>query len=88
MEYALVNKQTNVVENVVVLENAEDWIPPEDKFLVPLVGEFGMGCIWDGTSFSPRPEPPPEPVMPTTTPSREELLAQVQALQAQIQALG
>ena len=88
MEYALIDKQTNVVENVIVLVNAEAWVPPEDKLLVPLVGEFGMGCIWDGTSFSARPEANPEPAMPTTTPTKEELLAQVQSLQAQIQALG
>lgn len=88
MQYVLINKQTNVVENVIVLENADDWTPPENMLLMPLVGEYGMGCIWDGFSFSLPPEKEQELEQTiTSVPTRAELLAQLEQLQIQIQLL-
>jgi hypothetical protein len=45
----------------------------------------GIGWLWDGETLSKPPAPEPAPV---SAPTKEELLAQLQALQAQIQALG
>ena len=55
MNYALVNKQTNIVENIIVLEEGAQWTPPSDMHLVQLTSEFGVGDTWDGTSFIRRP---------------------------------
>jgi hypothetical protein len=43
----------------------------------------GIGWFWDGENLTP---PAPEPAPPP--PTKEYLLAQLQALQAQITALG
>ena len=43
------------------------------------------GWLWDGENVSEPPVPEPIPVPP---PTKEELLAQLQALQTQIEALG
>ena len=44
-----------------------------------------IGDLWDGETFTspPEPEPAPPPLLPT----KEELLARLQALHAQINAL-
>jgi len=44
-----------------------------------------IGDLWDGETFTSPPEPEPAP--PPLPPTKEELLAQLQALQAQIIAL-
>ncbi len=59
MDYALVNKQTNIVDNVIVLEEGAQWTPPSDMHLVPLEPQFGAGDTWDGTSFIRQPMPEP-----------------------------
>ena len=55
-----------------------------DQF-IEVPDEAVNGWLWDGETVSepPAPEPETEP-----TPTKEELLAQLQALQAQIIALG
>jgi hypothetical protein len=65
MDYALVNKQTNIVENVVVLEEGAQWTPPSDMTLVPLTSYFGIGDTWDGATFirKPIPEVVEEPIV-------------------------
>jgi hypothetical protein len=57
MDYALVNKQTNIIENVVALEEGAQWTPPSDMTLVPLTQHFGIGDTWDGTAFIRKPIP-------------------------------
>jgi len=48
--------------------------------------EFGgIGWFYDGTTFSPPPEP--EPIPEPTAPTKEELMAELAALTAKIQAL-
>ncbi len=47
--------------------------------------EVRSGWRFDGTNFAPPPEP--EPTVTPAEPTKEELLAQLQAIQAQIQAL-
>jgi hypothetical protein len=44
------------------------------------------GWLFDGETFTSPPEPEPAPAPPP--PTKEELLTQLQALQAQITALG
>lgn len=51
MYYALVNKQTNIVDNVIVLEDPTQWIPPEEFNLIPLQEGFGINDSWDGVNF-------------------------------------
>lgn len=63
MEYALVNTETNLVDNVIVLEDGAEWAPPENFVLVPLQPNAGIGDTWDGTSFIKPPPPPEEEVV-------------------------
>lgn len=46
----------------------------------------GIGWTFDGTNFAPPLEP--EPIVAPTEPTKEELLAQINALAAQVQAFG
>ena len=62
MDFAVVNTQTSIVENVVVLAEGANWNPPEGCIVVPLVGQFGIGDTWDGSSFTRAPEPEPAPI--------------------------
>lgn len=51
MNYALVNIENNIVENVIVLEEGAVWSPPNGFIHVPLVDPFGIGDTWDGNQF-------------------------------------
>jgi len=78
MNFAIV--EDCVVVNVAVSDSplADNWIELPD----------GAGIGWsyiDGEFVDLRPDPEPTPV---AAPTKEELLAQLQALQAQITALG
>ena len=46
----------------------------------------GIGWTFDGTNFAPPPEP--EPIVAPAEPTKEQLLAELQALTAKINALG
>lgn len=68
----------------------------EDRYIVDggaglpfvVVGQGEISDVLPGDfPPPPAPEPTPEPV-PPASPTKEELLAQLQALQAQIEALG
>jgi hypothetical protein len=78
------------IENGIVYDCYE--VRPETIFnpayaalFVEVPDEVRSGWTFDGTNFTapPIPEPPTVPAAPT----KEELLAQLQAIQAQIQAL-
>jgi len=80
MEYAVI--ENNIVVNIVLADNEyasqQGWVPLSE----------GAGIGWsyvDGEFVDNRP--PPEVVTPAL-PTKEELLAQLQVLQAQIEALG
>lgn len=88
-KYALIDNQ-NIVKNVIVWDGESNWTPPEGMTCLNVENiECGIDWIYDGSVFiepvrvARTPEPTPEVISPT----REELLAQLNALSAQIQAL-
>jgi hypothetical protein len=76
--------RAHIIENGVVVNTIEvkslDFMPG----LVEATAG-GIGWTFDGTNFAPPPEP--TPIVAPAAPTKEELLAQLQAIQAQIQAL-
>jgi hypothetical protein len=88
-KYALINNQ-NIVQNVVSWDGSDSWQPPENMTCVNVENiECGIGWSYDGSVFT---EPVAvartlEQVPETIAPTREELLAQLNALSAQIQTL-
>jgi hypothetical protein len=69
-------------------------VPPETVFAAPYASEFieapdevTHGWLYDGTTFTAPPAPIVPEVVAPAAPTKEELLAQLQAIQAQIQAL-
>ena len=78
--YAIV--ENNKVVNTTVAE--PDYA--SQKGWIELVGEAGIDWDYiDGQFVDNRPKPPPSESVPA--PTKEQLFAQLQALQAQIQAL-
>lgn len=92
-KYALINNQ-NIVDNIVLWDGSDSWQPPQTMTCINVENiECSIGWVYDGSAFTapevvvvipePTPEPTPEPIPPT----KEELLAQLNALSAQIQSL-
>ena len=83
--YALINNQ-NIVDNIVLWDGSDSWQPPENMLCINVEGILcDIGWIYDGSELT-APEVivvTPEPVPPT----KEELLAELQALTAKIQTL-
>lgn len=77
--------RAHLIENGVVVNTIE--VPSLDFMpgLVP-AASGGIGWLYDGVTFTDPTPPPPEPVAPPA-PTKEELLAQLAALQAQIVAM-
>jgi len=79
MRYAII--ENGVVVNVAVADAefaaAQGWVFCPDTVQIR--------DTYDGQMFTPAPPAPPPP--PPTTPTKEELLAKLQELQAQISAL-
>jgi hypothetical protein len=80
------------VKNGVVVDKAQ--IPPEKVFAEPYASQFieapdevKLGWLHDGTTFTAPPAPVIPEVVTPPAPTREELMAQLAALSAQIQAL-
>lgn len=77
------------VENGIVKDRVQ--VPPRDIFypayadmFIEAPDEVDFFWLYDGTTFS---APPPVETPEAVTPTKEDILAQLQALQAQIQAL-
>ena len=90
-KYALINKQ-NIVENVISWDGESNWTPPEDMTCLNVENiDCGIGWTFDGSTFS---EPkivvvtPELVVVQQLAPTKEELLAQLQALTQQVQSLN
>lgn len=80
------------IKNGVVVDKAQ--IPPEKVFYQPYASQFieasdevTHGWLYDGTTFTAPPPPIVPEVVTPPAPTKEELLAQINALAAQIQAL-
>jgi hypothetical protein len=69
--------ENGVVVNTIVVDDLN--VLPN---LISIENGGSIGDLWDGNTFTT-----PEPASTSTQPTREELLAQLQALQTQIQAL-
>lgn len=60
MNYALVNQETGIVENIIVWDGVDEWTPPDGFDVVP-VSASDKVCIGatrnaDGTYSEPLPE--------------------------------
>jgi hypothetical protein len=78
------------INNGMVFDSIE--VRPETVFyphyaslFVEVPDEVRSGWFYDGTTFSPPPEPEPSPE--PAAPTKEELMAELAALTAKIQAL-
>lgn len=82
--YALINNQ-NIIDNIVSWDGESNWTPPENMTCVNVENIFcDIGWTYNGSVFT---APEVVVVAPVLEPTREELLAQLNALSAQIQAL-
>ena len=84
-KYALINKETNVVDNVILWDGGDSWSAPSTHTAINVEGiTVGPGYTYSNETFTA-----PEPVTPTeSTPTLAELQAQLIALTAQMQALA
>ena len=88
-KYALINNQ-NIVDNIVLWDGGDSWQPPENMTCINVESiDCSIGWVYDGSVFT---EPEvieviPEVTPEVTPPTKEELLAQLNALSTQIQSL-
>jgi hypothetical protein len=82
-KYALINNQ-NIVDNIVLWDGGDSWQPPQTMTCINVENiECDLGWVYDGSAFTA----PETVVTPTPEPAKEELIAQLNALSVQIQAL-
>lgn len=58
MKYAVINSQTNIVENAIVWDGVAPWTPPAGYYVEP-IGDSGAGIGWsyiNGQFVPPAPE--------------------------------
>ena len=61
MDKAVVDTQTNLVDNIIT-EPDPTWVPPEGHIVVDLVDGAGIGWTYvNGQFIAPPPPPEPEP---------------------------
>jgi hypothetical protein len=54
MEKAIVNTETKIVENVILLDKSSQWSPPDGCIVVDLVSQAGIGWSYiDGEFIAP-----------------------------------
>ena len=66
MNYAVINTETNIVQNIIALEEGAEWSPPQGHFIVPYTTAVSPGDTWNGAEFIPQPPPPVETIVETT----------------------
>jgi hypothetical protein len=82
--YALINSQ-NIVENIVSWDGVSEWTPPENMICLNVENiSCDIGSTYNGSIFI---KPKPVELEPISQPTKEELIAQINALSAQINAL-
>lgn len=67
MDKALVDTQTNLVDNIIT-EPTSSWIPPEGHIVVDLVDGAGIGWTYVNGQFIAPPEPEPPAPLPAEIP--------------------
>lgn len=50
--YAVINAETNIVENVILWDGESPWQPPAGMYVQELSGEAGIGWKYENDSFS------------------------------------
>lgn len=61
MIFAVINDQTNIVKNIVVLDEGSQWTPPPGDYIVDITGtEVGIGWIYSPQSGEWTPPSEPE----------------------------
>lgn len=60
MKCALINKKTNLVENVIVIDDLSSFVV-HDGFIIHPYEDATIGDVWDGTECVHPPEPPISP---------------------------
>lgn len=83
MRFAYINN--GMVYDSIEVRPESIFYPSYASQFIEVPDEVRSGWTFDGNNFSAPPAP--EPFVRPTEPTKEELLAQLQALQAQIQAL-
>jgi len=82
--YALINN-LNIVENIISWDGISEWTSPINIICLNVENiECGIGWTYNGTTFI-QPEEIVQEVL--LKPTKEELIAQINALSAQIQEL-
>ena len=80
--------RAHIIENGIVINTIDiealDSIPELTSKLIDAEQGGKIGDLWDGSTFT---SPPVPEVVAPATPTKEELLAQLQALTAKIEAL-
>jgi hypothetical protein len=75
MIYAVINNQTNIVENTVVLNEGAVWSPPEGYYIVDITGtEVGNDWIYNPQTNEWTPPPNPEPSIEETSGSAPNVI--------------
>ena len=63
MIYAVINDQTNIVENTIVLDEGAIWTPPAGYYIVDITNtEVGIGWTYNPQTNEWTPPPNPQPV--------------------------
>ena len=66
MIYAIIENETNLVINVVKLEEGANWTPPNNNYLVDITN-LEVGINWTYNPQTSEWTAPPEPVIDSTT---------------------
>jgi len=83
--YALINKQTNIVDNTVVWDGTDCWTPPDTHTAVNIENtKAGVNWKYENGTFTAPVRTETTPVTPTL----EQLQAQLLTITAQMQALA
>lgn len=87
--WAIINSETNIVENTIHWDGLNDWQEPAGTYKVNIEGisEAFIGCIYDSANNTWTAPELPAPVE-TPKPTLEQLQQQLAALTAQITALA
>jgi hypothetical protein len=86
-KHALINKETNVVENTIIWTGGPEWTLPDTHTAIRIDDQLvGIGHIHNGDGIFIAPElvKPPE----ISTPTLEQLQSQLATITTQMQALA